>query len=411
MIFTELSKDEFRDFLDQHQLRSYLQTPEIASLKVSSGWEEYYVGVKENNKILCATMMIAYKGKLGKKFSAPRGYLIDFKDKNLLKFFTEKLKKYIKSKGGYVLNIEPKILYKERDINGCLVEGGFNNEEIYQNLLDLGYKHGGFYDTLDLSKQVRWAFVLSLKDKSEEQVFSGFKPNTRNVIRKALKYGVTVRELNYDELDKFVDIVESSGSRKNFHSRELSYFQNMYNLFHDKKEVKFLVSELNIDDYVKVLLEENEELENKLAQLSDSGSNKGKKQEFSQKIKAIKSRVEEAKELKKAHGNVVIMAGAMFMLYGTEIIYLFSGTKTEFLTLKSQYLLQWHIIQYGLKHNFEIHNFYGINGKLDKSDDRYGVYEFKRSFGGNVIEYIGDFDLIINKPKYCINKIINKVIS
>lgn len=409
MIFTELEKEEFRTFLDSHELKSYLQTPEIAALKVSNGWSEYYVGVKENNKILCATMMVSYNGRFGKFFSAPRGFLIDFRNIELLRFFTINIKKYIREKGGYVLNIEPKILYKERDINGNLVENGFDNSDIYNNLISLGYKHNGFYLELDLNKQVRWAFVLELKNKSEDEVFKNFKPNTRNIIRKAIKYGVSTRELSYDELDKFRVLVESSGERKNFHSRSTEYYQKMYNLFHEKEEVKFLVSEINLDDYIDILSNEKKELNEKIAKIKDHMTSKNQKDELLTQITSLDVKIEEAKNLKAKYGSKPIMAGGMFMLYGKEIVYLYSGTNSDFMTLQSQFLIQWDMIKYGINNGYEIYNFYGINGRFTKDDNRYGVYTFKKGFGGNVIEYIGDFDLIINPLKYFFHKIISKM--
>lgn len=409
MIFTELNKQEFKKYLNNHELKSFLQTPEMAALKVKSGCEEYYVGIKEKNKILCATMMYSYKTKMGKYFSAPRGYLIDFRDKNLLEFFTKELKKYVKLKGGYVLNIEPKILYKERDIDGKLVENGFDNSDIYQNLVCLGYKHGGFYEHLDLSKQVRWAFVLPLEGKTKEEIFAKFKPNTRNVIRKNIKYGVKVKELGYADLGLFTEIVESSGNRKNFHSRTTEYYQCMYELFHDKGDVKFLVTELNANEYKKQLIREKNEIKEKMDNLSDSGSNKKKKKEYLNQISSTDVRIKEVNKIKKNFGNNPLMAGAMFMLYGDEIIYLFSGTKSEFLSFKSQFLLQWHIIQYGVDNNYKLHNFYGINGKFESNDDRFGVYTFKKGFNGNVIEYIGDFDLIVMPSIYFFHKILKRL--
>lgn len=410
MTFVELTKEEFTNYLSTHELKSFLQTTEMASLKVKNGCEEYYVGVKEQDKILCATMMFSYNTKLGKYFTAPRGYLIDFRNKPLLSFFTEKIKQYIKTRGGYVLNIEPKILYKERDIDGNLVNDGFDNSDIYDNLIKLGYKHGGFYEHLDLTKQVRWAFVLPLEGKTKDEIFNAFKPNTRNIIRKNLKYDVKVRELNYDELHLFTELVESSGSRKNFHSRTTKYYEDMYNLFHDKGEVKFLVTELNMDEYKSHLKAEKIELEEKIETLKSGNSSEGKRKEFLSQVNTLDNRIKEAEDLKKQFGNNPLMAGAMFMLYGDEIVYLFSGTKSEFMMLKSQYLLQWHMIQHGLDNGFKIHNFYGINGNFEETDDRFGLYTFKKSFNGNVVEYIGDFDLVINKLKYYLRKLISKIL-
>ena len=145
MKFCELTEEEFRKFSSTHELCSFFQTPEMARSKKEDGCNYYYVGIKNDNEILCATLLLEYKGTLFKTFSAPRGYLIDFTNQELLKKFTDEIKKFIKKKGGTLLNIEPKILYKERDMNGQLVDGGFDNSEIYNNLINLGYKHSGFY--------------------------------------------------------------------------------------------------------------------------------------------------------------------------------------------------------------------------------------------------------------------------
>lgn len=408
MNFCELTQDEFREFLDSHPLKSYLQTPEMAKMKEMDGWQSYYVGVKQKNTILCATMMISYNGKMGKYFNAPRGYLIDYRNKELLAFFTREIKKYVKNKGGYVLKIEPKLFYKERDIDGKIVENGFDNSDIYNHLLKLGYKHGGFYTKLELDKQVRWAFILDIKNKTEEEVFSKFKPNTRNIIRKAMKNSIKIKELKYEELEDFKELVESSGSRKHFHSRNIEYYQKMFNLFKPKNEIKFLVAQINFDEYILNNQKEKEEYINKINKLNLQKDN-SKKKEYEIQIKNIDEKINSAQLLKDKYGNNPTIAGGMFMLYGKEIVYLYSGSRSEFLRYQAQFLIQWEIIKYGIKNNYEIHNFYGINGNFTKDDERFGVYTFKKGFGGTVVEYIGDFDLVTNYGKYFLHKIINKM--
>ena len=409
MQFCELTEKEFLDFLSTNELRSFLQTPEMAIAKKSDGCDYYYVGVKDDNKIVCATLLFEYRGKCFTSFNSPRGYLIDYRNKELLKFFTSEIKKFIRKKGGTYLNIEPNVLYKERDINGNIVENGFDNSDIYNNLIELGYKHNGFYLEMDMSKQCRWEFVFNLKNKTADELFNNFKPNARNIIRKNIKYGVTIRELRYDELNKFFDIVESSGNRKNFHSRTLDYYQKMYNIFHAKGEVKYLVAELNLDSYIDELSKEIEKLKLKLSTLSSSGYNKGLQKEMEHQASVLKSKIAEANEWQKKYGDRPITAGAMFMLYGKEIVYLFSGTSSEFITMKTQFLLQWHIIQYAVENKYEVYNFGGITGNLQTNHPQYGVYEFKKNFGGNVIEYIGDFDLVVSPVKYFFREIIKKL--
>lgn len=407
MEFTEISEEEFGKFASTHELRSYLQTPEMAHSKQQDGWGYYYVGIKKNNKLICATLLLEYQGKFYKTFTSPRGYLIDFRDKELLQFFTKEIKKFIKKKKGAFLNIEPKILYKQRDMNGEIVENGFDNSDIYDNLINLGYKHNGFYLDLDPRKQVRWAYVIDLEGKTEDELFKDFKPNTRNIIRKAMKYGITTRELEYEELAIFKDLVTSSGELKNFKSAPLSYYQKMYNLFHPLQQIKFLVAEIHIPTYISVLNDEIQDYQSKMANLKDNAESKRK--EYETQINNLSKKIEEAKEKFSQDKEKMILAGGMFINYGTEIVYVFSGTSSYYRNFQAQYLVQWDMIRFAVKNNYKVYNFYGISGNFSKEDKRHGLYEFKKSFGGHVIEYIGDFDLVVDPIKYKLRQVLKKL--
>ena len=105
MTFTILKEKEFKKFLDNSNEKTFLQTPSIAHLREKEGWTPYYLGVKENNKIICATMIVSKKRHFGKyEFYAPRGFLIDYKNYELLKYFTEEIKKFVKKNNGYIFN-------------------------------------------------------------------------------------------------------------------------------------------------------------------------------------------------------------------------------------------------------------------------------------------------------------------
>ena len=43
------------------------------------------------------------------------------------------------------------------------------------------------------------------------------------------------------------------------------------------------------------------------------------------------------------------------------------------------------------------HDFVGISGSISPSDPYYGLYDFKRKFGGDFIEYLGQFEAYL-KP-------------
>ena len=393
MKFQEITEKEYRDFWENHPLKTFLSAPEISKLRQKSNWDTYYVGVKEKKKIIAATMLLAHKRHFNKyEFYSPRGYLLDFKNQELVNFFTEELKKYIKDKNGYVLRIDPYVIYKQRDIDGNIVEDGENNEKVVENLLNLGFQK----IEVPNKEQVGWMFSLYLEGKTEEQILKEMKPNTRNQIRKTEKFGISVNEIGYDELDRFQSIMEETSKRKGFANRKLEYYQEMYKLFHDKNEVKFFITELNLKNYIKGLEEERIEKENKINSLTDAKYNDGAKKNLTNEIASIDKRIAESKEIIEKNGSdIITLSGSMFILIKPEVIYLSSGNYEEYMKFNSQYLIQWELIKYGIENGFKKHNFYGIPENINTHPKDYGIYEFKRGFNGYVEELIGEFALPI----------------
>ena len=406
MKFQEITEKEYREFWENHPLKTFLSAPEISKLREKSNWTTYYVGVKEEKKLIAATMLLSHKRHFGKyEFYSPRGYLLDFKNKELLEFFTNELKKYIKDKKGYVLRIDPYVIYKERDIDGNIVADGIDNSDVVNNLQSFGFKKV----KTENMEQVGWMFSLNLEGKTEEQILKEMKPNTRNTIRKAEKFGISVNEISYDELDRFQNIMVETGERKGFGVRKLSYFQEMYKLFHDKNEVKYFITELDLNAYIKRLEEEKQEKEEKLNSLSDAKYNDGQKKNLTNEIASLDKRIIDSNKIKEESGKEIItLSGSMFMLIQPEVIYLSSGNYEEYMKFNSQYLIQWELIKYGIENGFKKHNFYGIPANINEHPKDYGIYEFKRGFNGVVEELIGEFALPITWH-YNLFELIHKI--
>ena len=203
--------------------------------------------------------------------------------------------------------------------------------------------------------------------------------------------------------------MEETSKRKGFSNRKLSYYQEMYNLFHEKNEVKFFITELNLKEYIERLKKEKEEKEEKITSLSDAKYNDGAKKNLTKEIESIEKRIKDAEETRKEkQTDIITLSGSMFMLIQPEIIYLSSGNYEEFMKYNSQYLIQWELIKYGLENGFKKHNFYGIPENINEHPKDYGIYEFKRGFNGYVEELIGEYELPINW-KYNLIKLIRKI--
>lgn len=406
MQFIEITKERYHKFWENHPLKTFLSAPEIGDLRKSSGWDVYYVGVEDNKKLVAAAMIVSHKRHFGKyEFYSPRGVLVDYENEDLLHYFLDEIKKFVKKHHGYIFRMDPYVIYKERDIDGNIVEGGVDHSKVVSDLLKFGFKKV----PIPNMEQVGWMFSLPLEGKTKEQILKEMKAGTRNKIRKTEKFGITVKELSYDELDRFQNIMVETGERKNFSVRSVDYFQKMYQLFHDKGEVKYYVTELDLVQYLKKLHDEKKELEDKLSSLSDAKYNDGQKKNLENEIVSFDKRIQDAEDIRKEKGtDVITLSGSMFMIIQPEIIYLSSGNYEEFLKFNSQYLLQWMMIQYGIEHGFKKHNFYGIPANINEHPKDYGIYEFKRGFNGIVEELIGEFELPITWHYYLM-KLIHKI--
>lgn len=414
MEFVLLNEEEFRRFENKHIYGSFYQTVEWGKLKENNGWDPFYVGVKEDNKVIAASLLLRKKvfNKISIMYS-PRGFLIDYTDYKILSYFTSNLKKFAKSKGAIFVKLDPYIILKERDINGDYIKDGIDNTNIVKNLLKLGYKN----DLSSSKLQPQYAFVLNLKNKSLDQLFESMEPTTRKMIRKNEKMGIYCREIDISELKKFTDIMNDTSVRREFIDRPYKYYENMMNTF--KEDIKVVIAEINLDNYIeninKEIKENKEEIVKKKKEIKENKNISIDKtnniiEELNRVIDSLEKRLERGIELRKEKGNVVVLGGIMFLLHNKEMLSLFGGAYGNYKDFMAAYSTNWNMIKYAKENGYEKYNFYGISNFKDKNDKMYGLYDFKKGFGGNVEEYIGEYDLVTSKILYFVYTVLyNKI--
>ena len=401
MKFTELDKLEFTQFVSEHETNNFFQSVKMMERLEKEGKEVYLVGIKENDKIVGASLIAATGHKfMGlKTFEAYKGFIIDYHNKELVKFMTDNCIKFLKSKGGLRLIIDPYIPNVSRDMEANVVPG-IDNRDVKDYLYKLGYKDND-------GAQVKWCYVLDINGKTSDELFNDFRSSTRNYINRTInKYKLNIKTLKRDELSEFKKVTSDTCDRRDFADKSLEYYENMYDVFGD--DVTFKICELNCDTYINALKAENEEMERKILELSDSASNKKKKEVMRNDLLNNARKIKETEELKIEKGNIIPLSAAMFMLYGPEIVYLFSGSYAEYMNFCGQYRLQWEMIDYAAKNGYKRYNFYGIQDVFNPQGKDYGVYEFKKGFGGFVEELLGSFEISIS-PKNNLYRLIKKI--
>ena len=145
MEFVTLTEKEFKSFQSKHELANFFQTVETGKLRETYGAKIHYLGVKEGKKVIAGAMFTDTKSMFKmRRYYAPQGFLIDYNNKELVKFYTDNLKKYAKKNKCMFIRLDPNVIYRLRDANGEIYNDDKPNDEVINFLKSLGYKHFGF---------------------------------------------------------------------------------------------------------------------------------------------------------------------------------------------------------------------------------------------------------------------------
>lgn len=410
MKIVELEKQEFIDFCNNNPQALFFQSPYWIEIKEQNGWSGKILGVKEDGKIVIATVLLFKSIKGIIKFAyAPRGFLIDYDNFALLAQFTKEIKDYLKKENVAFLKINPYIDYQLRDINGNVIEG--TKKDVLMEFLDsLGYKHYGFYVDMDEKKDLepRWISVLDIKGKTIDDLFKTFRSGTKWGINNSKKNFITLIEADESNLIEFKNLMQHTAERREFVDRPLSYYQEMFKVLNRENAVKVLLAEVNLKellDFTKARFEKNAKrltvIEGNPKNINEYNEIKSQQDSIAKKIESLTADVNE-------YGDKKIIAGGWYMLYGKEVVYLFGASYKPFMKYNSQYLLQYEMIKFATENGYDKFNFYGIDGNFNESSKNYGLFDFKRGFNADVHELVGEFDLIINKTQFTLYELIFK---
>lgn len=400
MKIKQLTNQEFKDFTNNFDNKSIYQTPEYGFVMNHENFDTVFLGLcNDENKIL-ATSLILIQNKDNFKYAyAPKGFLIDYNNTELLKTFTLQIKKYLNKLGICAIKICPPIT-KSIYSNDKIIYQNENYDNIFNSLKKLGYKHLGYNNYFE-SLKPRYEAILDI-NKSYYTLFKNIKKNVRTKIRSAEKIGIRIYKGDINDLD-YLYI-----HTKNKYPRELEYFKNCYKYFSKEDNIEFYFAKLDTVKFLKLCnknFTNQEELCNKLnKELENNKTILKEKMENDILLDKYKSDLIYATRLLSKYPDGVVVSSALIVKNNKEINLLMDGYDTKYKKLNAKHLLIWKLIQKYSELKYEKFNFGGIiNPNIN--DTKYsGLNEFKLSFNSNSYEYIGDFELVTNKPLYFIYK-------
>ncbi len=393
MHIKELTIAEFDSYSKNCPIGSYYQSSNYALFMAENGYEYDLIGYVDELGIIKAAALILIKNiSITHKYGySPKGFLIDYFNFDLLKSFTQDLKKYYAKKLTFI-KINPEIATGE--INLKTKKTDYNHNIIIRDYLKevgmLKLKDNLYFEAL----YPRFNAIINLNNYD----FTNLSKNTRNKIRKAEKKGLEIEKGTRDQLNILFEFIKR---KKNISSY---YYLNYYNVFEKTNSCDFFLIKINYEKYLlssKELYDQelirNTELANKLIK-DASEININNKMNSDRALLSYKNDIEIATKNIRDNKETFI-AGALVAKYNNRVNIIVSGIDTNYKQFNANYFLHYKILEY-YKKEFKFVDLNGITGDFSKSNPYKGLNDFKLGFNPNAYEFIGEFDFIINEKAY-----------
>ncbi len=189
--------------------------------------------------------------------------------------------------------------------------------------------------------QFRNTLLLDLRE-DEEALLQGMKQKWRYNVRLASRKGVVVRRGTMDDLDLLYRMYAETARRDGFVIRTRDYYMQAWGAFTERGLAQPLVAEVE--------------------------------------------------------GTPV--AGQVIYRFGKTCWYLFGMSTNRHREKMPNHLLHWEAIRWAKEQDCEVYDFVGAPNELEESDSMWGVYRFKKGFGGKFVRTIGEWDYALRPAAY-----------
>lgn len=343
------NSSEWDRFLSGIPSPHLLQSSQWAELKTRHGWDVSWV-IEENAQLKIGAQILFRRILPGINFAyIPKGPVYDPGQHPYppdWSGFWTRVDQLCREHKAFFLKIEPDLWVKKEEPDGTIAYP--TQLDAFSDSTQVAVQPPpGFRNSLHPIQPPR-TLVIDIRG-SEDQILSRMKQKTRYNIKLATKRGVIVQPSSNIEL--FSRMMEITGNRDDFSVHDLKYYQTAYERFNPHNECQLFFAE---------------------------------------------------------HQGLVL-AAIMVFVYGKRAWYLYGASSNEKRELMPTYILQWEAIRWAKKRGCVEYDLWGVPdadlGQLEeefihRKDGLWGVYRFKRGFGGELRRAAGPWDRVYNPLLY-----------
>ena len=401
----QIEKEEYENFVQNHPMKShFLQSYAWGEFsQKSKHLQPYYIGMKNDaNQLVAASLLLEKKLPMGYTYLyAPRGFVLDFTDDTLLKTFTQFVIAFAKEKKAIFIKIDPDLIKTSVSWEEKYVKIPYDYAHIFQTLTKLGFQHQGFTKNFE-TMQPRYTFRIDLT-QDLATITSHFTKTTNQRIQKAEKLKTEVRIGTEEDLPTFFELMKLTENRKDFISHDLAYYQNLYHIFNQDHKMTLFLGSIHLQKTIDYLKQEQQDLIDPLAEFpleNLSKSQNTRKKELIRQQEKLEQDIQRYQAAQQEYGNEITLSAHMIIEYGDKAWVLYAGNHNILSETYVNYKTYFEHIKYCKEKGLRIYDQFGTIGDLRDDNPRIGLHEFKKKFGGDYIEFLGEFDYVLKKVPY-----------
>lgn len=406
MELVKVTKEEYINYYKGFPISHFMQSAGFGDVNSFRNYEVSYLALLDNNNPL-ALMMVGKKKVLNyNTFYCPRGILVDYSNTLVLDELFKQLKVYLKKEKALYFKMDPGVVIRTRDLKSEVKEE-FETINYIKTLESYGFKHRGFsYDLVD-SSQPRFTFKLNL-EKDETEILKGMNSYNRNILKKDFNELVITKN-DFSKFPLFYDTMKDTAIRENLYLPDISYYENFYKSLKHYEQADLYTAEVNIDSIISKDLNKIKELKSKIETINNKEKKSAKDDNTILEANgSINKLNKELEELNPYKGRTICLSSVVTAKDGDKVWIIYGGNKDILKNLNVNYHLYWYVIKDAKKQGYRVIDFFGTHGKPPVDHPEYGLFLYKSKFGGDFVEFIGEFDLVINPM---MNKILMSLVK
>ena len=372
----------FDGFVKQSPYNHYMKTSMWGEFKKKTENDSYeMLGFYENGVLKGTAMVLRGKWLTHRYMYIPKGPCIDYDDPSAVRESFRLLSEYGRRNGVTFLRTDPNVVRVPHAIDGTVLDG-FNHESVTEEIRQAGFRHKGYGYGYDGSWTNRFTLMADISGDLKT-VRSKFSTRLKRFIKKARKFHITVRRGTENDIPVILSLQHQLVEQKGFRPSTEQYFRDICEAFGENALI--YVAEMNLRQALEAAEED--------LRLKEKGDNE----------KALKNAAEtknEILELISEYGDTMPASAGLFIRFGEYCWCWYYYHHKKLNRFAPTDILHDFAIEDCAANGVRWYDLCGFSGLTDPDDAEFGLYDYKRQFGTQFIEQIGEFDCIYQPGAY-----------